>query len=79
MVDDGEDVVVGRGRPAGAPAAAEGALPRAVAPYGPLFQRFLIGSRNYSVQYSHIYAHRAAAMRGLVMEAAARKWGRTGE
>ena len=47
---------------------------RAAASFEPLYQRFLVRERVYSLQYSHIYTKRLAALRPLVLEAARRRW-----
>jgi len=50
------------------------ALDRAGASYTPRYQRFLVKSRVYSQQYSHIYSRRIAQLRGVVTAAAHAKW-----
>jgi hypothetical protein len=50
-----------------------------VASYEPRHQRFIVRSRQYTQQYSHIYTRRLTALRPLVLEAARRRWGETRE
>lgn len=47
---------------------------RAEASYAPKYQRFVVKSRSYTQQYSHIYNKRLTQMRELVRAAAKNKW-----
>ena len=40
-----------------------------------LSDRFLLNSRNFDVQYAHLYAERLGSMRKLVAQAAENRWG----
>ena len=57
-------------------AAARGeGLQRALTSYEPRYARFVVKARVYSQQYSHLYTRRLGALRPLVLEAAARRYG----
>jgi DNA polymerase delta subunit 2 len=50
-------------------------ISRAIAEYVPKHERFLINSKNYVQQYSHLYVIRLAEMRESLSSLAAAKWG----
>ena len=52
---------------------------RVVVSNEPRHQRFIVTTRSYVHQFSHIYTKRILQMRGLVLAAAHEKWGRSGK
>lgn len=56
-----------------------GPLERAVVPYVPLYQRFLVRDKRFTQQYSHIYARRLDGMRVALRKVAEAAWGPAGQ
>lgn len=48
---------------------------RASLPYSPEYQRYMVKSRNYAQQYSHIYTKRMLQLKPTLTAAALQKWG----
>lgn len=61
--------------PCSAALAGADALERASASYEPRYQRFVVKTRQYTQQYSHIYTRRLTVLRPIVLEAARKKYG----
>ncbi len=64
----------GEGGAASSSSSAAAGAARAGAEYNPTYQRFLMRTRSYGYQFSHIYTRRTNALRGVVLHAAKQRW-----